>query len=196
MEMSRRYFLSTSALIAGTGQREMTRLNAADAPLARRFFMDLSCGRIGVKATFLESIDLAVRHGFEGVDPDAKYFGQLSDLQLGDTLAQLLMLATSDQRESLLATFSRRSATAQVTVLKTLVSAGASDELLRLLLSRAHTGKDALEIRSAIAPVLTQSDIDDLLSDALASDHALTVITNIAPYLSAMKPPSRLPSSR
>jgi len=89
MEMSRRYFLSTSALIAGTGQLEMTRLNAADAPLARRFFMDLSCGRIGVKATFLESIDLAVRHGFEGVDPNAKYFGQLSDQQLEDTLGQM-----------------------------------------------------------------------------------------------------------
>jgi len=89
MEMSRRYFLSTSALIAGTGQLEMTRLNAADAPLTRRFFMDLSCGRIGVKATFLESIDLAVRHGFEGVDPDGKYFGQLSDRQLGDTLADI-----------------------------------------------------------------------------------------------------------
>ena len=89
MEMSRRYFLSTPALIVGLGQLGMTRLNAADAPLARRFFMDLSCGRIGVKATFLESIDLAVRHGFEGVDPDAKYFGQLSDLQLGDVLAQM-----------------------------------------------------------------------------------------------------------
>jgi len=89
MEMSRRYFLSTPALIAGMGQLGMTRLNAAEAPLARRFFMDLSCGRIGVKATFLESIDLAVRHGFEGVDPDAKYFGQLSNLQLEDTLGQM-----------------------------------------------------------------------------------------------------------
>jgi len=89
MEMSRRYFLSTPALIAGLGQLDTFRLNAADAPLARRFFMDLSCGRIGVKATFLESIDLAVRHGFEGVDPDAKYFGQLSDLQLGEVLAQM-----------------------------------------------------------------------------------------------------------
>lgn len=59
MEMSRRYFLSTPALVAGLGQLEMIRLNAADAPLARRFFMDLSCGRIGLKATFLESIDLA-----------------------------------------------------------------------------------------------------------------------------------------
>jgi sugar phosphate isomerase/epimerase len=89
MEMSRRYFLSTPALIAGLGQLDTFRLNAADAPVVRRFFMDLSCGRIGVKATFLESIDLAVRHGFEGVDPDAKHFGQLSDQQLGDTLAQM-----------------------------------------------------------------------------------------------------------
>ena len=89
MEMSRRCFLSTPALITGLRQLEMTRLKAAYAPLARRFFIDLSCGRIGVKATFLESIDLAVRHGFEGVDPDAKYFGQLSDQQLDETLAQM-----------------------------------------------------------------------------------------------------------
>lgn len=89
MQLGRRSFLVTPALIAGLGQLDRSRLNAADDPLTRRFFMDLSCGRIGVKATFLESIDLAVRHGFEGVDPDAKYFGQLSDLQLGDTLADI-----------------------------------------------------------------------------------------------------------
>ena len=76
-------------LIAGLRQLGTTRLNAADAPLARRFYIDLSCSRIGVKATFLESMDLAVRHGFEAVDPDAKYFGQLSDLQISDLLAQM-----------------------------------------------------------------------------------------------------------
>src|SRR5262245_27957683 len=87
MEMTRRCFLSTPALIAGLGQ--LARLNAADAPLPSRFYNDLSCSRIGVKATFLESMDLAVRHGFEAVDPDAKYFGSLSDLQLGDVLGQM-----------------------------------------------------------------------------------------------------------
>ena len=36
MEMTRRYFLSTPALIAGLGQLGLTRLNAADAPLTRQ----------------------------------------------------------------------------------------------------------------------------------------------------------------
>ena len=89
MEMSRRCFLSTSALIAGLGQLGRTRLNADDAPLARKFYMDLSCGRIGVKATFPEAMDLAIRHGFEAVDPDAKHFGQLSDSQISELLAQM-----------------------------------------------------------------------------------------------------------
>jgi sugar phosphate isomerase/epimerase len=67
----------------------MAGFRAADTLLPRRFYMDLSCGRLGVKATFLEAMDLAVRHGFEAIDPDAKYFGQLSDLQIGDLLAQM-----------------------------------------------------------------------------------------------------------
>ena len=57
--------------------------------MARRFYMDLSCGRIGVKATFPEAMDLAIRHGFEAVDPDAKHFGQLSDSQLSELLAEM-----------------------------------------------------------------------------------------------------------
>ena len=89
MRMSRRCFLSTAAVTAGLGPLGVTRLNAADLPLARKFCMDLSCGRIGVKATFPESMDLAVRHGFEAVDPDAKYFSQLADVQMADLLAQM-----------------------------------------------------------------------------------------------------------
>jgi len=67
----------------------MAGFRAADTLLARKFYMDLSCGRLGVKATFPEAMDLAVRHGFEAVDPDAKYFSQLSDLQIGDLLDQM-----------------------------------------------------------------------------------------------------------
>src|SRR5688572_22554046 len=89
MEISRRCFLSTSALVAGVSQLCMTRLHAQDASLARRFYMDLSCGRIGVKATFPEALDLAIRHGFEAVDPDAKHFGQLSDSQLSELLGEM-----------------------------------------------------------------------------------------------------------
>lgn len=89
MKLSRRCFLSTAAVTAGLVPLGVTRMNAADLPLARKFYMDLSCGRIGVKATFPESMDLAVRHGFEAVDPDAKYFSQLADAQMADLLEQL-----------------------------------------------------------------------------------------------------------
>jgi sugar phosphate isomerase/epimerase len=89
MEISRRCLLSTSALIAGLSQLVKGRLNADDALPARKFYMDLSCSRIGVKATFPEAMDLAKRHGFEAVDPDAKHFGQLSDSQISELLAQM-----------------------------------------------------------------------------------------------------------
>jgi hypothetical protein len=69
MQLGRRSFLATPALIAELGQRDRSRLNAADDPLTRRFFMDLSCGRIGLKATFLESMDLAVRHDLKASIP-------------------------------------------------------------------------------------------------------------------------------
>ncbi len=50
----------------------------SDVP-GRKFFAVLGCGRVGVKASFREAADLAVKHGFQGVDPDAGYFAQLSD---------------------------------------------------------------------------------------------------------------------
>jgi len=89
VKISRRCFFSTAAATAGLGTMGLAGFNVAAAPLVRKFYMDLSCGRIGVKATFLEAMDLAVRHGFEAVDPDAKYFSQLSDVQMTDLLAQM-----------------------------------------------------------------------------------------------------------
>jgi sugar phosphate isomerase/epimerase len=55
----------------------------------RKFFMVLSCARIGVKANFRESMDLAVKYGFEGVDPNAEYFSGLSDDDLRRLLDEL-----------------------------------------------------------------------------------------------------------
>jgi len=55
----------------------------------RQFFTVLSVARIGHKATFLEAVDLAVKHGFEGVDPDAEYFASLSDDELKKLLDKL-----------------------------------------------------------------------------------------------------------
>lgn len=89
--LSRRSFLTTAGLGAASNAA-FRRLSAA-APAAgipeRKFFVVLSCGRIGVKASFKESVELAVKHGFEGVDPDAGYFSRLSDDELQKLLNEL-----------------------------------------------------------------------------------------------------------
>jgi len=72
--------LASAAPLAGA--------KAAELP-ERKFYMLLSCDRIGVKASFRESLDLAVKYGFEGVDPDAEYFPQLSDEELRKLLDEL-----------------------------------------------------------------------------------------------------------
>ena len=55
----------------------------------RKFLLNLSCGRIGCKATFVESVDLAIRNGFEAVDPDPVYFARLSNDQMDGLLGNL-----------------------------------------------------------------------------------------------------------
>jgi sugar phosphate isomerase/epimerase len=51
--------------------------------------IDLRCGSIGVRADQREAIDLAHRHGFESVEPNAGYLGKLSDEELQALLADL-----------------------------------------------------------------------------------------------------------
>ena len=51
--------------------------------------LDLVCGNLGVKATQREAIDLAHRHGFESVFPDAAELGRLTDAELQDVQADL-----------------------------------------------------------------------------------------------------------
>jgi len=55
----------------------------------RRMTIDLVCGNLGVHATQREAIDLAHRHGFESVFPDAGELTRLSDAELQDLLADL-----------------------------------------------------------------------------------------------------------
>jgi sugar phosphate isomerase/epimerase len=43
------------------------------------FYAILSLGRLGFHASFQESLELAVKHGFEGLDPDPNYFASLGD---------------------------------------------------------------------------------------------------------------------
>ncbi|MFN3325472.1 MAG: sugar phosphate isomerase/epimerase family protein [Bryobacteraceae bacterium] len=56
---------------------------------ARKFTMHLTCGTIGVKATQLEAIEHAHRHGWEAVEPNAGYLGSLSDSDLRRLLDDL-----------------------------------------------------------------------------------------------------------
>ena len=54
---------------------------STEAP-QRKFYTVLSLGRIGFKGSFQQSVELAAKYGFEGVDPDPGYFSQLTDVDL------------------------------------------------------------------------------------------------------------------
>ena len=51
--------------------------------------IDLACGRIGVRADQQEAVELAHRHGFESLEPNANEMGRLSDRELADLLAAM-----------------------------------------------------------------------------------------------------------
>jgi sugar phosphate isomerase/epimerase len=82
-ELSRRRFIAAAGLGAAGAARASLVSSAAPARSpTRKFYTVLSLGRIGFKGSFQESVDLAAKHGFEGVTPDVDYFSQLSDDQL------------------------------------------------------------------------------------------------------------------
>jgi sugar phosphate isomerase/epimerase len=80
--ISRRDFLVAGAA-AGISLSTTGRLVAAatSAP-ARKFYAILSLGRLGFHASFPESVELATKHGFEGLDPDIEYLASLNDDEL------------------------------------------------------------------------------------------------------------------
>ena len=85
----RREFL-TSAFTAGVAVALSRPLSAAAEPsVRRRMTIDLSCGNLGVKATQREAIDLARRHGFESVFPDAGELARLEGAEVQALLADL-----------------------------------------------------------------------------------------------------------
>jgi hypothetical protein len=77
-KLTRRHFLLTGAA-AGVAFSATRKLLAVAAVPERKFYAILSLGRLGFQGTFLESVELATKHGFEGLDPDIKYFASLSD---------------------------------------------------------------------------------------------------------------------
>jgi sugar phosphate isomerase/epimerase len=76
--ITRRHFLVAGAA-TGIALSTAGKLIAAATALERKFYAILSLGRLGFHATFPESVELATRHGFEGLDPDADYLASLND---------------------------------------------------------------------------------------------------------------------
>ena len=86
---TRRQFLQSASAATLLSLPSPALFSSTNTLKETQFYTNLSCGRIGAKATFLESVELAVKYGFEAVDPDAKYFAQLSDSELANLLEDL-----------------------------------------------------------------------------------------------------------
>ena len=81
-KLTRRKFIARTGTGLAAFQATNTsrgRATPARAAPARKFYAILSLGRIGFSGTFEQSVDLARKYGFEGVDPDAGFFARLSD---------------------------------------------------------------------------------------------------------------------
>lgn len=87
MSLDRRSFIkySTVAILAGSIEKRAR----AFAGQSRLMKLDLSCGRIGVKADQKQAIDYAEKYGFEAVVPQATFLGRLSDSQLADLKSEM-----------------------------------------------------------------------------------------------------------
>jgi sugar phosphate isomerase/epimerase len=87
--LTRRDFL-LAASAAGIAVSTSRKLFADPTPVPeRKFYAILSLGRLGFQASFPESLELATKYGFEGLDPDASYFASLSDDALHHLLEDL-----------------------------------------------------------------------------------------------------------
>jgi len=85
--ITRRRFVAYGTA-AGIALCTSGKLIAAAAP-ERKFYAILSLGRLGFHASFPESVELAAKYGFEGVDPDAGYLASLDDSGLHRLLDDL-----------------------------------------------------------------------------------------------------------
>ena len=90
-DLTRRRFLSAGAAsLAALPARDLISEAAIrDETAHRKFYTVLSVSRLGFQASFAESVDLAVRHGFEGLDPDPNYLGSLGERGLKRLLDDL-----------------------------------------------------------------------------------------------------------
>ena len=86
--ITRRRLLAAAAA-TGIALSAAGKLIAAATAPERKFYDILSLGRLGFHASFPESVELATRHGFEGMDPDISYLASLNDDALHPLLDDL-----------------------------------------------------------------------------------------------------------
>lgn len=88
-KLTRRSFFTAGAAamsaVSAAGSVSFGAKDATELP-KRRFYTVLSLGRLGFSGTFEQSVALAHKYGFEGIDPDPDLFARLSD----DALKRLL----------------------------------------------------------------------------------------------------------
>jgi len=85
--LNRREFLAAGAAAGMAALPGDAKRGAPAQTLDRKFYSNLAIGLLGpLHQSVPETIDLAVKYGFEGVDPSAEYFASLSD----DDLKRLL----------------------------------------------------------------------------------------------------------
>jgi sugar phosphate isomerase/epimerase len=79
--LTRRRFLSVGAAASAAAFPTSGRLAAArsTAITERKFYRILSLARLGFHGSFPEALELTVKHGFEGLDPDPAYFASLGE---------------------------------------------------------------------------------------------------------------------
>lgn len=89
MTLDRRLFMQSSgAVLLSSVLPNFT--TAADTKSKPRLMkLDLSCGRIGVKANQEQAIDYASKYGFEAVVPNAGFLGKLTNSQLADLKSKM-----------------------------------------------------------------------------------------------------------
>jgi hypothetical protein len=91
-ELTRRQFLSAGAAASAATLSNAAALASVTEPAEipqRKFYAILSLGRLGFRAGFPKSLELTVKHRFEGLDPDPNYFSTLGDEGLKRLLDEL-----------------------------------------------------------------------------------------------------------
>lgn len=84
MYLDRRSFIHASAATVLSAISTNIASASLTKPKARLMKLDLSCGRIGVRADQKQAINYASKFGFEAVVPNATYLGKLSDSELAE----------------------------------------------------------------------------------------------------------------